>query len=194
MKNVIKLSLMIPMLLLTGCTSTKTYDNPQEYLEYLKTAVENSDFHSELYIFPQDIGQSEIKSVTYQTRESLFAGSYFLYLVAQYNQARFQAEISRLDNVKALFKDGTIKPILKYEEQTIYLTIDKDNRCEYVKYNEETYEIAYVSNQLFEWYNVTISNEHLQDDVAIPQELDDGDNTYNMYYLYEGGVGHYVND
>ena len=84
MKNVIKLSLMIPMLLLTGCTSTKTYDNPQEYLEYLKTAVENSDFHSELYIFPQEIEQEEIQTLTYETRDSLFNGSYFFYLVAQY--------------------------------------------------------------------------------------------------------------
>lgn len=194
MKNVSKLSLVLPCLLLVSCFSPKTYTDTSKYPEYLKSAIENSDFHSKLYIFPQDISQEEIKTVTYQARDDLFAGSYFFYLVAQYNQERFLEEISRLDSVKAVFKDGTIKPILKYEEQELYLTIDKDNRCEYVKYNEETYEIAYVSNQLFEWYKVDISNEYLQDDVTIPQELDDGDNTYNMYYSYKDDVGYYVDD
>ena len=194
MKNVSKLLLVLPCLLLTSCLSSRTYNDPQKYSEYLKSAIENSDFHSELYIFPKDISQEEIKTVAYQTREDLFAGSYFFYLVAQYNQERFLNEINRLDSVKAVFKDGANKPILKYDEQALYLTIDKDNRCEYVKYNKETYEIAYVSNQLYEWYKVNISNDHLQDDVVIPQELDDGGNTYNMYYSYDGDVGYYVSD
>ena len=194
MKNAIKLSLIIPTLLLTGCLSSKTNNDPQNYSEYLKIAVGNSDFHSELYIFPQDITEEEIKTFAYQTMDGLFTGSYFLYVVAQYDQTIFEAEINRLDDIKATFKNGKVKSILKYEEQSLYLTLNKDNRYEYVKYSKDTFEIAYVSNQLYKWNEVDINDNHLLGEVVIPQELDDGNNSYNMYYSYEGDIGYYVND
>ena len=194
MKNAIKLSLIIPTLLLTGCLSSKTNNDPQNYSEYLKIAVGNSDFHSELYIFPQDITEEEIKTFAYQTMDVLFTGSYFFYVVAQYDQTIFEAEINRLDDIKATFKNGKVKSILKYEEQSLYLTLNKDNRYEYVKYSKDTFEIAYVSNQLYKWNEVDINDNHLLGEVVIPQELDDGNNSYNMYYSYEGDIGYYVND
>ena len=194
MREFIKVVLLFSSLLLAGCFSSKIGQDIEKYSEYLNTAIDNNDFHSELYIFPKDVEQDEIKSVNYQTRNSLFNGSYFFSLVTQYNQERFDAEINRLDNVKATFKNSKTKTILKYEEESFYLTINRDNRYEYVKYNVTTLEIAYISNQLYEWNEVNINAYLLLGEVTIPQELDDGSNTYNMYYSYEGDVGYYVND
>ena len=194
MKSSAKVLLALPSLLLTGCFSSNIHQDKEKYSEYLKTAIEYNDFHSELYIFPQEIEQEEIKTLTYETRDSLFNGSYFFYLVAQYDQTKFSAEINRLDNIKSTFKNGKTKSILKYEEQSLYLTINRDHRYEYVKYNETTFEIAYISNQLYEWNDIEISDNYQMGEVIIPEEIDDGGNSYNLYYSYEGDVGLYVKD
>lgn len=193
MKNFAKVVLVLPSLLLVGCFSSNINQDKDKYSEYLKTAIDNSDFHSELYIFPQEIEQEDIKAVTYQTRDSLLNGSYFFCLEVQYNQTKFSEEINRLNSVKATFKNGKSKAILKYKEQSLYLTISRDNCYEYVKYNETTCEITYISNQLYEWNEIEISDNYQMGEVIIPEEIDDG-NSYNLYYLYEGDVGYYVND
>ncbi len=195
MKKLSCLSLLLTPLVLSGCLShPQTHKDPSEYFSCLETAINNSDFHSQLYIFPKDIKEESISNFAYQTRDGLFSGNYFFYLVVNYNQTEFEQELSRLDSVKASFKNGKEKSVLKYKEHSLYLTINRNERCEYVKYNEEKLEIAYVSNQIFSWDKVDISNDHLLDDVTIPSELDDGDNSYNMYYFYEGDVGWYVTD
>lgn len=194
MKNFTKVVLALPSLLLVGCFSSNINQDKDKYSEYLKTAIDNSDFHSELYIFPQEIEQEDIKEVTYQTRDSLFNGSYFFCLEVQYNQTKFSAEINRLDNIKSTFTNGKTKSILKYEEQSLYLTINRDHRYEYAKYNETTFEIAYISNQLYEWNEIEISDNYKMGEVIIPEEIDDGGNSYNLYYSYEGDVGIYVKD
>ena len=84
------------------------------------------------------------------------------------------------------------KCIIKDTKTSQYLTINKNSRYEYAKYNAETYEIAYVSNQLFSWAESGISIEHKLEDIEIPSEIADGKNSYNMYYYYEADIGYYV--
>ena len=61
-----------------------------------------------------------------------------------------------------------------------------------MKYNSEKLEIAYVSNQLFSWNETGIKKEYLYKDIKVPAELDEGDNSYNMYYYRVGDIGYYI--
>ena len=114
----------------------------------------------------------------------------------KYDQNQFNAELERLDAIKAdieipnnVFKT---KNIIKDTDTSQYVTITQNSRYEYVKYNAETLEIAYVSNQLFTWRETGIKNEYLYKDIKIPTELDNGDNSYNMYYYRVDDIGYYV--
>lgn len=197
MKNKSILLIVLLPLSLTSCIfgGVKTYTDKNDYYKCLESAINEADYHSELYIFPHEIKLESITNFVYKEKEDLFIGSYFFYLVASYNEEEFNNELNRLDNVKATFsKTNEVKPLLKYEENSLYVAICSDDRNEYVKYNKSTHEIAYVSNQMFEWDKLEYSNDHLIDDITIPSEHDDGNNTYNMYYSYQGDTGWYVKD
>ena len=194
-KPIITTLMMIPFLALEGC-ATKANNNVNQYETLLKQSINNSDFHSELYVFPSEINTENAIAFSYKTREDLFTGSYLLYLVMKYDQNQFSAELERLDAIKAdieipnnVFKT---KSIIKDTDTSQYVTITQNSRYEYVKYNSETLEIAYVSNQLFAWKETGIKNEYLYKDIKIPTELDDGDNSYNMYYYRVDDIGYYV--
>ena len=114
----------------------------------------------------------------------------------KYEESQFNAELERLDAVKAeieipnnVFKT---KNIIKDTQTSQYVTISKNSRYEYAKYNAETYEIAYVSNQLFSWVESGVKEEHKFKAITIPNEIADGENAYNMYYYYEADIGYYV--
>ena len=196
-KPIIVLLMMIPFLTLGGC-ATKANNNVNQYETFLKQSIDNSDFHSELYVFPSEINTENAVAFSYKTREDLFTGSYLLYLVIKYDQNQFNAELERLDTIKADFeiKPGVFKTktIIKDTNTSQYIAICKDSRYEYVKYNSETLEIVYVSNQLFTWRETGIKNEYLYKDIKVPAELDDDGNSYNMYYYYEADIGYYVKD
>ena len=194
-KSIIATLTMIPFLTLGGCT-TKANNDVNQYETLLKQSINNSDFHSELYVFPSEINTENAIAFSYKTREDLFTGSYLLYLVMKYDQNQFNAELERLDAIKAdieipnnVFKT---KNIIKDTDTSQYVTITQNSRYEYVKYNSETLEIAYVSNQLFIWRETGMKNEYLYKDIKIPTELDDGDNSYNMYYYRVDDIGYYV--
>ena len=194
-KPIIVTLMMIPFLTLGGCV-TKANNNVNQYETFLKQSIDNSDFHSELYVFPSEINTESAVAFSYKTREDLFTGSYLLYLVMKYDQNQFDAELNRLDVIKAdieipnnVFKT---KNIIKDTDTSQYVAITQNSRYEYVKYNSETLEIAYVSNQLFTWKETGIKNEYLYKDIKIPTELDDGDNSYNMYYYRVDDIGYYV--
>lgn len=194
-KPIIAAIMMIPFLTLGGC-ATKANNDVNQYDTLLKQSINNSDFHSELYVFPSEINTENAIAFSYKTREDLFTGSYLLYLVMKYDQSQFNAELERLDAIKAdieipnnVFKT---KNIIKDTDTSQYVTITQNSRYEYVKYNSETLEIAYVSNQLFTWRETGIKNEYLYKDIKIPTELDDGDNSYNMYYYRVDDIGYYV--
>ena len=194
-KPIIATLMMIPFLTLSGC-ATKTNNDVNQYETLLKQSIDNSDFHSELYVFPSEINTENAVAFSYKTREDLFTGLYLLYLVMKYDQNQFNAELERLDAIKAdieipnnVFKT---KNIIKDTDTSQYVTITQNSRYEYVKYNAETLEIAYVSNQLFTWRETGIKNEYLYKDIKIPTELDNGDNSYNMYYYRVDDIGYYV--
>ena len=184
---------VFPVIFCSGCnTTTKT--DWESYEEIREECINDRDFHTQLYIFPESIEGLEITKFVFSNTTDLFNGSWLMYLGIKWDEVGFNNELTRLDNVKAIYKTGDIKPVIKYEEKSLYLTINKDNRYEYALYNSETFEIVYVSNQLYEWKNIPVVQEHILPSVKIPSELDDGDNTYNMYYRYEGDVGWEVID
>ena len=188
----LQISMVFPALFCVGCQK-ETKTNAEEYLEILQESKDEKDFHTELYIFPNSIEGLEIKAFYYAHMEDLFTGSFLLYIVLGYQEDNFAAELERISNVQAVFNQGT-KQIIHYPEERMYLTVKQNARFEYVMYNETTYEIAYVSNQIFEWKDTPVDSQHVIPEVTIPQELDERDNMYNLYYWYEGDVGIYVND
>lgn len=196
MKNKLKiLNIFWVFPFLLGSCKTDTRTNAEQYHDDLKEYREKSDFHSQLYIFPDSLNGEIVKYIISETSD-LFNGSYFFYLVLEYDQETFDSELTRLSEIKATYvkHNNVVKPILHYSEQSIYLTIMKDNRYEYALYNQEKLEIAYVSNQLYGWNEVPILPEHGLPDLTIPNEYDDGKNSYNIYYLYEGDVGWEITD
>ena len=195
-----KTLLFVSTLLLSGCSCSS---NVRTYDDALNEAIENTDFHSQLYIFPESTNKGTPTNFSYKSMGDLLTGSYFLYLVMTYDEENFTNELARIDKIEGRFPDGQTKSIIHYEEESIYLTISRDSRYEYVKYNKEKFEIAYVSNQLFSWATANVELRHKLPDLKIPSELDDGENSYNMYYFYSdepdgmGGtihIGMYVVD
>lgn len=185
---------VFPALFCTSCMETNTKTNAEEYEEILKEFRDLSDFHSELYIFPESIEGTEIVHFVSAQREVMFTGDYLMYLVLTYTEESYTSEIERISNVKATFKTGEEKHILSYPEQNLYVSIAKDDRYEYVIYNEETYEIAYISNQLFRWDETPVESKYIIPDIDIPEEKRDWGEGYNMYYLYDDSTGMYVKD
>ena len=183
---------IVPILFCAGCKKTEK-TNAEEYLEILQESKAEQDFHTQLYIFPESIEGLEIKAFYYAHMEDLFTGSFLLYIVLGYQEENFITELERLSKVEAVFNQGT-KQIIHYSEERMYLTVKQNARFEYVMYNETTFEIAYVSNQIFEWKDTPVDSQYVIPEVTIPTELDDRDNMYNLYYWYEGDVGIYVND
>ena len=181
------------VLLCCSCNTDKRTDY-EAYKDILDECVADRDFHTQLYIFPQSIEGLEITNFYYSNTTDLFTGSWLMYLGIKWDQDGFNNELLRLNNVKAVYNTGLEKLAIKYEDQHMFLTIKKDNRYEYALYNNDTFEIVYVSNQLYAWDKTPVKTEHILPDVTIPKELDDGGNTYNIYYRYEGEVGWEVID
>ena len=196
MKNLLifKIFPVIPVLFCTSCMKINTKTDVEQYQDILKEFRDNSDFHSELYIFPESLEGTEIKKFVSSKRDVMFTGDYLMYLVLTYTEEGYSSELERISNVKAVFKGGEEKHILSYPEHNLYLSIDMNKRFEYVIYNQETLEIAYVSNQIFDWDEIPVEDRHIIPDIEIPAELKDWDSGYNMYYLYDGDVGVYVED
>ena len=82
-KPIVATLMMIPFLTLGGCAS-RTNDDVNKYEEVLEKAVQNSDFHSQLYIFPKKVDVNSVTNFRYMERDDLFNGSYLLYLSVYY--------------------------------------------------------------------------------------------------------------
>lgn len=174
--------------------STTTKTDCQSYNEILWDCIKDKDFHSQLYIFPQSIEGLEVTKFYFSNTTDLFNGSWLMYLGLKWSEGGFKTELSRLDNVKAVYITGNEKPILKYEDKSLYVTVCRDNRYEYVLYDSNNFEIVYISNQLYQWKDTPVESKHIIPKITIPKELDDGNNSYNIYYRYEGDVGWEVVD
>ena len=194
MKRIKILGILWVFPLVLGSCKRDERTNAEQYLDDIREFRENKDFHSQLYIFPESLNGEIVKYFCMQ-QSDLFTGSYFFYLALQYNEETFNSELTRLSKVRSTFsRVNLVKPIIHFEEQSTYLTISRDNRYEYAIYNKEKFEIAFVSNQLFTWDQAKVLPEHTMPSLVIPKELDDGNNTYNMYYYYDGEVGWEVTD
>lgn len=182
--------LVVPFAL-TGCKTIKINDI-NRYDELLKKCKDESDFHSELFIFPEKIDKKRIKNFKYQWTEDLFTGSFLFYLVYDWGDG-YDEEIKRISNVKAVFKDRGEKSILHYEKQKMYVTIYNEDGCryEFAKYDSAKKIISYTSNQIYNWEDIGLEKP---EKITIPKELQDWNEFYNMYYFYEGDIGYYIED
>ena len=187
----LKTLLLVPLFCLSSCNLIVSSDS-EKYSDYRESLIKNTDCHSELYIFPENVDTSKINNLVYMSEESLFTGSYFLYASIDFTEEEYVTEIDRLKEIYAEFKNGERKPIISDKDNHIFITIARDMRFEFAMYNEEKHRIYYVTNQLFSWSAVTIDFE--VPEFNIPSEVDDGDNSYNMYYYYTKDIGYYVND
>ena len=191
---------LLPLVLCSSCASITNKDI-SNYKNLLVLAKNNSDFHTQLHIFPDNTDKGTPKDFVYKSSEDLFTGSYVFYLLMEYDEATFNSELERLSEVEAHFpEDMPTKHIIHYPDEKMYLTISRDNRYEYAKYFEDTHAIAYVSNQLKEWPFSGVPIQYRLGNIKIPPELDDDENTYNLYYSYTfdpelgGLVGAYTID
>lgn len=192
MKKLIKLLLFVPVICVPSCRPS-TNTNVKLYESLLNDLRDNADAHSELYIFPNTINQENTKQFKYMHTEDLFNGAYLFYLVQQYEVEDYQSELNRLSQIKAVFtKYSVTKNIIHLSEKNMYLTVYRNHNYEYAIYNEETCTISYVFNQLYDWETVKIDCPI--NNVDIPDEVDDGGNSYNIYYYYEKDVGYYIED
>lgn len=192
--SILRILPVFPALFCTSCFKVDKRSDVESYIDILKECRDESDFHSELFIFPETIEGKEVKAFQFAHRSDLFTGSFLMYLVLQYQEADFAPELERISNVKATFKSGEQKGTISYPENKLYLTVKQNARYEYAIYDESTFEIAYVSNQIFEWEDIAVESKHIIPELTIPAELDDRENMYNMYYLFDGDVGIYCED
>ena len=192
MKNILKLVLLIPIICFPSCKASTNTDIDR-YETLLKDLRDNSDAHSELYIFPETIDKTKSLDFKYMHTEDLFNGSYLFYLVQQYETEDYQNELKRLSQIQSQFPEYNVtKNIIHLSEKNMYLSIYRNTNYEYAIYNKEKSTIYYVFNQLYSWETVNIACPI--SNVNIPKEVDDGENSYNIYYFFEADVGHYVED
>ena len=193
MKKIFRFSLLIPIICCALGCSTETNTDINQYNVLLTSLKENSDAHSELYIFPNEIDKTKTISFQYKHTEDLFNGSYLLYLVQKYEISDFNNEINRLGQIKSEFtKYNVTKTIIHDASQNMYLTIFRNNSYEYAIYDDEQLKISYVFNQLYRWEDIKIDRPISA--VNIPPEMDDGENEFNIYYYYQGDIGYYIED
>lgn len=191
MKNKLLPIVLVAPFALTGCKTIKL-DDVLKYEETLQKCRDESDFHTELYIFPENIQKNRIKKFRYQWTEGLFTASFLFYLVYEWDDD-YDEEINRISQVKAVFKDRGEKSVLHYEKEKMFVTIYNEDGCryEFAKYDSSKKIISYTSNQLYQWDEIGMQKPNK---ITIPKELLDWKEFYNMYYFYEGDVGYYVED
>ena len=175
----------------------KDKTNIEEYAKVLSELRENSDAHSGLFIFPENINVDNIKEYKYLTRDGLFDGSYLFYLVTSYSESDYDVEVERLKNIKAEYPNAVKNPLYNKTENPAYVTIfDGNGSYEYALIDSKNKTIAYVFNQLFEWKDVEINEEYMLKNYSVnSNDKDINQNGYNMYYFYDkNGIGKSFNE
>ena len=136
-------------------------------------------------------------NTTNLTREDLFNGSYLLYLVVNYSDEDYNAEIERLKSVKAEYPDAIKNPLYNKSDNPAYITIfDGNGSYEYALLDSKNKTIAYVFNQLFEWKEIEINENYMLKNYSVnSNDKDINQNGYNMYYIYDkNGIGTSFNE
>ena len=148
-------------------------DDKTKYGEYLDELINNYDVHSELLIFPDKVDKESIENFKYQTQDGIFDGSYFLYLVCNYDNEKYNKELTRIKNIKTKYRNKIKRPIYLREDQyDAYIAImDGYNTFEYVLFDKENLKVIYIFNQLFDYKSIKLNRDYI-----ISQDI-----TYNIY-------------
>ena len=163
---VIIMSIMISVPLHLKKQEEADINNYSMLLDKLKN---NFDVHSDLLIFPKD--NTYITDFKYDSRNGLFDGSYYLYVVATYNKDEYDKELKRISEIT--YNDRNIK---KCDNK--YVSIyDRYGTYEYVILEDN--KIIYVFNQLFDFNETDIKEEYILKDI-------DGHLKYGYNIYYEG--------
>ena len=198
-------SIFLLLVLLSGCvTHRKSGKDVEGYLESYNELLENADFHSELYLFPNEnqLEENKILKYSYAQRDDLFTGSYVLYLKLEFSSTKdLQKEIERLGSITCKFMNGLTKNIIRYDENT-FLSIYDGGRYEYAIVHSEDNYISYISNQLFEFAETNIDLKDRKQTFNLTDSQDDDlkPNTYNMYYHFtydedlKTTIGYYIDE
>lgn len=142
-----------------------------------------------LSIFPKTVEEAEVIDYSYQYMNTLFDPTARIYLECRYDDEAYQAEIARLQGIKAEH-DGKVQTVL-YDtenfEYPAYVTINGNNHCyEYALLLGEG-RIAYIHLEFIKEEEVAFSADYL------PKVYEEKDNGYSMYIFYqEDGSGYYA--
>lgn len=142
-----------------------------------------------LSIFPKTVEEAEVIDYSYQYMNTLFDPTARIYLECRYDDEAYQAEIARLQGIKAEH-DGKVQTVL-YDtenfEYPAYVTINGNDHCyEYALLLGEG-RIAYIHMEFIRKEDVTFSADYL------PKTYEEGDKGYSMYIFYQkDGSGYYA--
>lgn len=179
--------IVIVLLLITGCSiNYKEYNDIDNYSNYLISLRDNTDAHSYLSIFPDEIVNNNVEEFRYLSEDGLFDGDYLFYLVVNYDKESFYNEKDRISNITINYKNLE-KKILYSEEgfnYPVYISIfDNNGSFEYALADEENYKIIYIFNQFFMWDKIEINKNYEPIDYKVPIK-DIKREGYNMYYFF----------
>ena len=153
-----------------------------KYGEILAKLRDTEDVNSGLYIFPEY--NYYLTDLKYESKDGIFDGSYYLFVTAEYNEAEWENELTRIENIQVQYKNiskGLIHTNLRYD--TYIAIYDGYGTYEYILLDEANHKIAYVFNQSFGWNVLDIKPEYKLNNYTVPQESRDPKNKgYNMYY------------
>ena len=153
-----------------------------KYNEILDKLRNTEDVNSALLIFPEY--NYYITDLKYESKDGFFDGSYYLFVVAEYDTVEWINELTRIKNISVEYSD-TSKGLLYAElRYNTYIAIyDGYGTYEYILVDEENHKMVYVFNQSFGWNVIDIKPEYKLSNYSVPQASRDPKNKgYNMYY------------
>ena len=142
-----------------------------------------------LNIFPKTIEGVEVIDYSYQYMNTLFDPTARIYLECRYDEEAYQAEIARLQGIKAEH-EGKVQTVI-YDTENFnypaYVTINGNDHCyEYALLLGEG-RIAYIHMEFIKEEEVAFSADYL------PKTYEEGDKGYSMYIFYQkDGSGYYA--
>ena len=153
-----------------------------KYNEILDKLKHTEDVNSGLYIFPEY--NYYITDLKYEAKDGFLDGSYYLFVVAEYNETSWIDEITRIKNISVEYEDTSKSLLFAELRYDTYIAIyDGYGTYEYILVDKENKKIAYVFNQSFGWNVIDIKPEYKLSNYSVPQDKRDPKNKgYNMYY------------
>lgn len=196
--------LVIVIVLCAGVIIFKEYPNNtyftmdyEMYADCRSNLLKDDQFHSGLYIFPQDIcPDTEDINFMYVCEKQKWKNNYEIILRVKYTEDEYKKEVKRLSglNCEIMGSDGITTNKIMYTEDAYdypaYVAIQGcDESYEYALTIDEEKEIVYVFFKGFEFFSLPSQ--------YIPQKYKNGDyvidnswDNFNMYYFTEKNGDH----